>query len=43
MVGDRASHDGAAARLGIDTLILPALGEPVTSERFEPVLTLLLH
>ena len=24
MVGDRASHDGAAATLGIDTLILPA-------------------
>jgi HAD superfamily hydrolase (TIGR01549 family) len=28
MVGDRASHDGAAAELGIDTLILPA---PVAS------------
>ena len=27
MVGDRASHDGAAATVGIDTLILPMPGE----------------
>lgn len=27
MVGDRASHDGGAAELGIDTLLLPALEE----------------
>ncbi len=27
MVGDRASHDGGAAEIGIDTLILPAPGK----------------
>ena len=42
MVGDRASHDGAAAELGIDTLILPARSEPsaVRSDRLDVVLRL---
>jgi HAD superfamily hydrolase (TIGR01493 family) len=32
MVGDRASHDGAASGLGIDTLILPARARAGTDE-----------
>ena len=42
MVGDRPSHDGAAALLGIDTLILPFRERPVGADRLAPVLALLL-
>ena len=42
MVGDRPSHDGAAALLGIDTLILPARDRPAGTDRLRPVLALLL-
>lgn len=40
MVGDRSSHDGAAAGVGIDCLILPAGGERTTA-RMDRVLALL--
>jgi len=43
MVGDRASHDGAAAKVGIDTLILPVRDRRPESTRLEAVLSLLLH
>ncbi len=42
MVGDRASHDGAASVLGIDTLILPSRSRPTDGSRFNSVLRLLL-
>ena len=42
MVGDRASHDGVAATLGIDTLILPARDGLPAAGRLEPVRALLL-
>jgi HAD superfamily hydrolase (TIGR01509 family) len=40
MVGDRASHDGAAASLGIDCLILPPCDDR-TNQRLHGVLALL--
>jgi hypothetical protein len=41
MVGDRSSHDGAAATLGIDTLILPVvLDAPRQRRRVQRVLRL---
>ncbi len=39
MVGDRASHDGAAVTVGISTLLLPPLAH-VSDERLELVLKL---
>ena len=42
MVGDRASHDGVAATLGIDTLILPFRRDRSAAERLDPVRALLL-
>jgi HAD superfamily hydrolase (TIGR01493 family) len=42
MVGDRPTHDGAAATLGIDTLILPVRDRPPGGDRLRPVLALLL-
>lgn len=42
MVGDRASHDGAAANVGIDTLILPARARSSGGPRLEAVLGLLV-
>lgn len=42
MVGDRASHDGAASLLGIDSFVLPARGRDaaVPSDRLEGVIRL---
>jgi HAD superfamily hydrolase (TIGR01509 family) len=42
MVGDRPSHDGAAALLGIDTLILPIRDRSIDADRLAPVRSLLL-
>ena len=42
MVGDRPTADGAAAHLGIDTLILPVRDRPADGDRLRPVLSLLL-
>jgi FMN phosphatase YigB (HAD superfamily) len=39
MVGDRASHDGAAVDVGIPTLLLPTLTD-VNDQRFSHVLRL---
>lgn len=39
MVGDRATHDGAAVDNGIPTLLLPTLLDP-TDERLHLVLAL---
>lgn len=42
MVGDRPSHDGAAAALGIDSLILPSRDRSIEGSRLDGVLSLLL-
>ena len=43
MVGDRASHDGIAASLGVDTLILPVRAGSDPVGRLDPVRALLLR
>ncbi len=43
MVGDRASHDGAASDLGIDCLILPARDRRVDRTRLSPAFSMLLY
>lgn len=43
MVGDRESHDGAAADLGIDTLILPRRPRTAAAPRLDAALRLLVY